>query len=100
MLEALGVWGDIADAAEPMTSIEISDSALGDGVRATRLTYDAQTADGAPAAYMVPSAVLHRALYRSVAADPAITWIAPVEATGVTLGDFAATIALERWPHD
>jgi 2-octaprenyl-6-methoxyphenol hydroxylase len=94
VLEGLGVWGAIADVAEPMTSIEISDSALGDGVRATRLTYDAKTADGAPAAYMVPSAVLHRALYQSVAHDPAITWIAPAEATGLALGEFAAAIAL------
>ena len=33
VLESLGVWDAIADAAEPMTSIEISDSALGDGNR-------------------------------------------------------------------
>ncbi len=94
VLDSLGVWDAIADVAEPMTSIEISDSALGDGVRATRLTYDAVTADGAPAAYMVPSAELHRALYNSVANDPSITWIAPAEATGLTLGDFSAAITL------
>ncbi|MEQ1652940.1 MAG: FAD-dependent monooxygenase [Hyphomicrobium sp.] len=94
VLESLGVWQHLADDAEAMTSIEISDSALSDGVRPTRLTYDAKTADGAPSAYMVPSAVLHRALYQSVAHDTAITWIAPAEATGLNLGDYAAEIVL------
>jgi 2-octaprenyl-6-methoxyphenol hydroxylase len=94
VLESLGVWSAIADVAEPMTTIEISDSALGDGVRPTRLTYDAKTSDGVPAAYMVPSAVLHQALYDSIANDPAISWMAPAEAVGVTLGDFAAGITL------
>jgi 2-octaprenyl-6-methoxyphenol hydroxylase len=94
VLESLGVWNALEGAAEQMTSIEISDSALGDGMRATRLTYDATTAESLPAAYMVPSAVLHRALYDSVANDPAITWIAPAEATGLTLGDFSAAISL------
>jgi 2-octaprenyl-6-methoxyphenol hydroxylase len=94
VLEGLGVWGAIADAAQPMTSIEISDSALGDGVRATRLTYDAKTADGEPAAYMVPSSALHLALYQSVTNDPAVTWFTPAEATAVSLGEFAAVITL------
>ncbi|MEQ1670774.1 MAG: FAD-dependent monooxygenase, partial [Hyphomicrobium sp.] len=94
VLESLGVWQHLADDAEAMTTIEISDSALSDGVRPTRLTYDAKTADGTPSAYMVPSAALHRALYKTVATDAAITWIAPAEASGLTLGDYAATIAL------
>ena len=94
VLEGLGVWGSIAADAEPMTSIEISDSARDDGVRPTRLTYDAVTADGRAAAHMVPSSALYRALYRSVADDPAVTWMAPAEATGLTLGDFSADVTL------
>ena len=38
VLEGLGVWQAIAGEAEAMTSIEISDSALQDGMRPTRLT--------------------------------------------------------------
>ena len=94
VLESLGIWAMVAGDAEAMTAIEISDSALEDGVRPTRLTYDAKTAEGVPAAYMVPSAALHRALYQSVANSPAITWIAPAEAIGLQLGDFAAEITL------
>ena len=58
--KALGVWQAIAGEAEAMTSIEISDSALQDGMRPARLTYDAHTPDGQPAAYMVPAAALQR----------------------------------------
>ncbi len=94
VLEGLGVWPEIAIDAEPMTAIEITDSALDDSVRPARVTYDAKTADGRPAAYMVPSAALHRALYQSVVHDPAVTWIAPAEAAGLTLGDFSAAITL------
>jgi 2-octaprenyl-6-methoxyphenol hydroxylase len=94
VLEGLGVWARIAPNAEAMTAIEISDSALDDGVRPTRLTYEAKTAEGAPAAYMVPAAILHAALYQSVEHEPAITWIAPAEATGFTPGALHVTVTL------
>ncbi len=94
VLEGLGVWPALAECAEPMTSIEITDSALDDGVRPTRVTYDAKTADGRPAAHMVPSAALHRALYDLVANDPAMTWIAPAEAIALELGDFSRCVTL------
>ncbi len=94
VLEGLGVWPDIADGAEAMTAIEISDSALDDGLRPSRLTYDAQTADGRPAAYMVPAAILQNALYQSIATDRAITWIAPADATGFTADALKARITL------
>ena len=94
LLEVLGVWGALAPEAQAISSIEISDSALDDGLRQTRLTYDAVTADGATAGYIVPAGVLQRALYDSVATDPAITWIAPADATGLTLQDPAASITL------
>ena len=83
VLEGLGVWQAIAGEAEAMTSIEISDSALQDGMRPTRLTYDARTPDGRPAAYMVPAATLSAALYQSIANEPSVTWIAPAEADGL-----------------
>ncbi len=45
LLTAIGVWPRIAAQAERVTLIEITDSALTDGVRPTLLTYD-PTADG------------------------------------------------------
>lgn len=94
VLESLGVWQAIAGEAEAMTSIEISDSALQDGMRPTRLTYDARTADGHPAAFMVPAATLHAALYESIANDPSVVWIAPADADGVVLTERVAEVRL------
>ena len=94
VLEGLGVWQAIAGEAEAMTSIEISDSALQDGMRPTRLTYDAHTPDGQPAAYMVPAATLSAALYQSIANEPSVIWIAPAEADGLVLTERAAEVRL------
>jgi 2-octaprenyl-6-methoxyphenol hydroxylase len=94
ILETLGVWDAIAAEAEPMTSIEISDSALRDGMRPTRLTYDAHTADGRPAAYMVPAAALGSALFHSVKSEPGISWIGPSEVEGLVIGEAAAEVSL------
>ncbi|AGK59648.1 2-octaprenyl-6-methoxyphenyl hydroxylase [Hyphomicrobium denitrificans 1NES1] len=94
VLQSLGVWEAIASEAQPMTSIEISDSALSDGIRPTRLTYDALTDEGEPAAYMVPAAVLSAALFNSIKDEPSVTWIAPAEAESLTLGEHAAEVAL------
>lgn len=94
VLQSLGVWEAIAPEAQPMTSIEISDSALSDGIRPTRLTYDALTADGEPVAYMVPAAALSTALFNSVKDEPSVTWIAPAEAESLTLGEHAADVSL------
>jgi 2-octaprenyl-6-methoxyphenol hydroxylase len=95
VLEGLGVWSGIAPQAQPMTAIEISDSALQDGVRPTRITYDARIEDGQPAAYMVPSAALHAALYGQLAGDPAIEWVAPAEAETLELGTWSASVTLK-----
>ena len=94
VLEGLGVWQAIAGEAEAMTSIEISDSALQDGMRPTRLTYDAHIPDGQPAAYMVPAATLSAALYQSIANEPSVVWIAPAEADGLVLTERAAEVRL------
>jgi 2-octaprenyl-6-methoxyphenol hydroxylase len=94
VLQSLGVWEAIVSEAQPMTSIEISDSALSDGIRPTRLTYDALTAEGEPVAYMVPAAVLSAALFNSIKDEPSVTWIAPAEAESLTLSEHAAEVAL------
>lgn len=94
LLQALGVWERIAVDAEPMIKIEITDSALDDGIRPTLVTYDARTASGEPAAYVVPSGVLLAELYRLVAAEKDIAWEAPAEAIGLEAGEFADTIEL------
>ena len=48
VLETLGVWTALEGTAQTISSIEITDTALDDGLRSALLTYDATTAEGAP----------------------------------------------------
>jgi len=76
MLEALGVWSAIADDAQPVNRIAITDTPLDSPVRLPVLRFDtADTADG-PAAHVVENAVLMRALAGAVAESDA-TLLAP-----------------------
>lgn len=80
MLETLGVWSGVADQAQAVNEIEITDSSLQAGVRPVLLKYDNRVEnDGEPASHIVPAQALERALHRSVASDPGITFLAPAE---------------------
>lgn len=94
VLEGLGVWEGIRDVAETVTAIEISDSRLDDAFRPALVTYDARTDDGLPAAYIAPASALAASLYRSVAADPAVTWFAPAEIESAQWGEAASELVL------
>jgi 2-octaprenyl-6-methoxyphenol hydroxylase len=62
MLKALGVWSSISDSAQPVTTIEITDSALEAGIRPVLLSYDNHIETGEPAAHIVPGGILNQAL--------------------------------------
>lgn len=67
MLAELGVWSEIAGAAERVTAMEITDSRTGDAVRPVFLTFAlAGTADGE--AYVVGDGIVTEALARNAEA--------------------------------
>ncbi|MFP4537491.1 MAG: FAD-dependent monooxygenase [Dichotomicrobium sp.] len=76
MLEVLGVWPAIAQEAQPVTRIEITDSTLDAPVRLPILTFDTVDDDETPAAHVVENAVLMRALAAAVD-ESDVTLIAP-----------------------
>jgi 2-octaprenyl-6-methoxyphenol hydroxylase len=80
MLEVLDVWPLVADVAQPVTGIEITDSTLETGVRPVLLTYDNVTGDGEPATYIVPNSALQAALRRRVESSSSLELITPAEA--------------------
>lgn len=95
VLESLGVWQDIAPNAQRVESIEISDSALHDGVRATRLTYDAILDGGEPALHIVPAADLHRALLDAARRNRSISWFTPHSVVGLETTAESALVSLD-----
>lgn len=62
LFEALGVWEHIAAQAEPILSMEITDSKLGDAARPVFLSFAGEVEPGEPFAHMVPNAVLQDAM--------------------------------------
>lgn len=90
MLEALGVWSDIAAVAEPVARIEITDSALSAGVRPVLLSWDNRLAGdaGSAAACIAPAPALTAALVRAVEREPSIK---------VLRGQQVAASAPEGW---
>ncbi len=95
MLEALGVWPQLADAAQPVTSIDITDSSLESGVRPVLLTYDNVTGEGEAATHIVPNAALQDALKQAVKRLDAVTMIAPAEAQDFASDDCRVAVRLE-----
>jgi len=65
LLAGLGVWARIADAAERVTAMEITDSRTGDAVRSVFLTFALDGEDGE--AYVVPDAAVTTALAEGAA---------------------------------
>lgn len=73
LLENLGVWRALEDAAQPVLRIELTDTALNAGVRQTALAWDNVLHDGAPASFIVPAARLMSGLQKAVGKDTAVT---------------------------
>jgi 2-octaprenyl-6-methoxyphenol hydroxylase len=94
LLEAIGVWGAIAEDAQPVTGIDITDSSLEAGVRPVLLAYDNTTGAGDPATYIVPVGPLTAALRARTETYPSVTMLAPAEATGLAVDESCAHVAL------
>ncbi|MBS7537710.1 ubiquinone biosynthesis hydroxylase [Ancylobacter lacus] len=74
LLETLGVWPQVAAEAQPMLTMEITDSRLGDVARPAFLSFDGEirsrddATPGEPFAHMVPNAALQAALTQAAEA--------------------------------
>ena len=94
MLEALGVWCDIAPFAQPVTRIEISDSALGEVTRPTLLTYDNRL-EGEAGTMIVPDAALTAALAKGLQCLGNVVVRAPAPIAGFEAGAHTVAMRLE-----
>lgn len=62
LLEALGVWDRVAEEAQPILAMEITDSKLGDAARPVFLSFDGDVEPGEPFAHMLPNALVQDAM--------------------------------------
>ena len=82
LLQLLGVWGHVADRAQPMVSIDITDSRLEEALRPSLLHMENEIKSGEPAAYVVEAHVLRAALAAVYKERDDIRVIAPAKVTG------------------
>src|SRR5262245_25988209 len=80
LFETIGVWQAVADEAQPILDMRITDSRLGDAVRPVFLTFDGDVEPGEPFAHMVENRPLLVALIECAKRDGVA--LAPQAITG------------------
>jgi 2-octaprenyl-6-methoxyphenol hydroxylase len=69
LFETIGVWDRVAEGAQPILDMVITDSRLQDAVRPTFLTFDGDVAPGEPFGHMIENAPLLAALVEKARAE-------------------------------
>jgi 2-octaprenyl-6-methoxyphenol hydroxylase len=99
LFEAIGVWDAVADKAQPILDMVVTDSKLDDAVRPTFLTFGGEVEEGEPFAHMIENRHLIDALVakaKELGVDLRATAVGSFEhtpnAVDVTLAD-GATIS-------
>lgn len=76
LLRAIGVWDQIADDAQPMLEIKVTDGRAGEGPSPWMLHFDHAEIEEGPMGYLVEDRHLRRAFLDAMDADASITHIA------------------------
>lgn len=92
LMEGIGIWPEIADDAQPMLEIKVTDGRAGTGPSPMFMHFVHAEIEEGPMGHMVEDRHLRRALLKAVNDDPAITVLndtrvteQKVEPTGITL---------------
>jgi len=90
VLNAIGLWPDVAAAAEPILEIRVADENS-----PLHLHYDhRELGSDTPLGYIVENRVLRRALIEHITSIPNLSFLAPLEVDAVSISPFAATAGL------
>ncbi|MEM6305780.1 MAG: FAD-dependent monooxygenase [Pseudomonadota bacterium] len=95
LLNGLGVWGTIADHAQPMLDIKVSDGRVGEGPSPFFMHFDHAEIEEGPMGHMVQDRHLRRALLDAVKADARITQLNKETVTAQEVDGAGVTLTLE-----
>lgn len=95
MLDVLGVWQAVAAEAQPVTAIDITDSALDTPLRTVALHFDAVLDAGEPAAFILENVRLREALMNAIGASPNIALTAPDTIVSFTASEAKVSARLQ-----
>ena len=83
LFEAIGVWGDVAEGAQPILDMVVTDSKLEDATRPVFLTFAGDVEPGEPFAHMIENRHLIDALAQRAEAEG-------IDLRAVSVSDFTA----------
>jgi 2-octaprenyl-6-methoxyphenol hydroxylase len=89
LLDTIGVWPALSGDAQPVSGIDITDSALTDAIRPILLSYDTAVDDGEPGMWIVPAAALHAATK-----NPSGVTLVGASAVGIASDTGGSTVTL------
>ncbi|MCV2881956.1 FAD-dependent monooxygenase [Actibacterium sp. XHP0104] len=94
LLRAVGVWGAVADHAQPILEIKVTDGRAGEGPSPFMLEFDHAEIEEGPMGYMVEDRYLRRAFLDAMEAQPRITQVSGETVTAQEITATGATVTL------
>ena len=94
LLAALGIWPALAEHAEAVTAVDITDASLDDAFRPILVSYDNTVEGGEPATYIVENERLTAAILGAAMRRPSITLLGGAAAIGYAAGEHGVTVTL------
>ncbi len=86
MFEVLGLWSSIAEHAQPINDIKVSDGIAGMGASPLFLHFDHREIEEGPFGHLIEDRYLRGALLERMSKEPLIRHVAGVQVTGVEGG--------------
>jgi len=94
LLRGIGVWSEVADHAQPMVEIKVTDGRAGEGPAPWMLHFDSAEIEEGPMGYMVEDRHLRRAFLTAMAASERITQYASETVVGQSTTASGASVQL------
>ncbi len=95
LLEAIGVWERVADHAQPMLEIKVTDGHAGSGPSPFFMHFDHAEIEEGPMGYMVEDRHLRRAFLEAMAEEKRITQISGKTVVAQETGTSGVTLTLD-----
>jgi 2-octaprenyl-6-methoxyphenol hydroxylase len=94
LLSAIGIWGGIADQAQPILEVKVTDGRAGEGPSPWMLHFDHQEIEEGPMGYMMEDRYLRRAFLSAMMENPLITHLSGETVVAQSTDANSATVTL------
>ena len=95
MLRAIGIWSQVADHAQPMLEIKVSDGVAGQGAAPWMMHFDHAEIEEGPMGYMLEDRHLRRAFLEAIEANENITLYSERTVLSQTVDAQSANVTLD-----